>query len=138
MGRRKAREISFKCIYKLAYGQAVMESKDTAIFNITEESDEEVTGEDKIFIADLIQGISQNLEKIDELILSKLKNWSIDRIFKVDLAILRMSVYELEYTPVPFKVAINEAIEIVKKYGDDKSASFVNGVLREIISGREK
>jgi len=137
MGRRKAREISFKCIYKLAYGQAVMENKDTAIFNITEDNDEEVTGEDKIFIADLIEGISTNLENIDSLILSKLKNWTIDRIFKVDLAILRMAVYELEYTDVPFKVAINESIEIVKKYGDEKSPSFVNGVLREIVADRE-
>lgn len=138
MGRRKAREITFKCIYKLAYGQAVMESKDTAIFNITEEIDEEITGDDKIFIADLIAGISTNLEKIDFLILSKLKNWTKDRIFKVDLAVLRMAVYELGFTEVPFKVAINESLEIVKKYGDDNSPSFVNGVLREIVSGREK
>lgn len=138
MGRRKAREITFKCIYKLAYGQAVMESKDTEIFNITEDNDEEITGEDKIFIADLIAGISANLENIDVLILSKLKNWTKERIFKVDLAVLRMAVYELVYTDVPFKVAINESIEIVKKYGDDNSPSFVNGVLREIVSDREK
>ncbi len=138
MGRRKAREISFKCIYKLAYGQTVMENKDTAIFNITEDSDEEVTGEDKIFIAELIAGICSNLEAIDSLILSKLKNWTKERIFKVDLAILRMAAYEIKYTEVPFKVAINESIEIIKKYGDEKSVSFVNGVLREIVSDEEK
>lgn len=138
MGRRKAREITFKCIYKLGYGQPVTEGKDTEIFNITDDIDEEITGADKTFITDLIEGITDNLEKIDNNILSKLKNWTKERIFKVDLAVLRMAVYELDFTDVPFKVAINEALEIVKKYGNDKSSSFVNGVLREIVAGREK
>ena len=72
------------------------------------------------------------MNKIDEQILSKLKNWTIARIFKIDLAILRLAIYEIIYTDTPYKVAINEAVELAKKYGNDESYTFVNGVLREI------
>lgn len=83
-------------------------------------------------------GIKENEEKIDNMILAKLKNWSIERIFKIDLAILRLAVYELNFMDaIPPKVAINEAVELAKKYGNDASSNFVNGVLREIIKDRE-
>ena len=72
------------------------------------------------------------------MILAKLKNWSIERIFKIDLAILRLAVYEIHFMDnIPPKVAVNEAVELAKKYGNDASSNFVNGVLREIIKDRE-
>ena len=72
------------------------------------------------------------------MILAKLKNWSIERIFKIDLAILRLAVYEINFMEgIPQKVAVNEAVELAKKYGNDTSSNFVNGVLREIIKDRE-
>ena len=72
------------------------------------------------------------------MILAKLKTWSIERIFKIDLAILRIADYEINFMDgVPVKVAVNEAVELAKKYGNDASSNFVNGVLREIIKDKE-
>ena len=77
-------------------------------------------------------------EDIDKMILSKLKNWTIDRIFKIDLAILRLAIYEIMYfEDMPVKVAANEAVELAKKYGNDSSQNFVNGVIREVIKEKE-
>ena len=79
-----------------------------------------------------------NSDKIDSMILAKLKNWSIERIFKIDLAILRLAVCEIMFMEgIPPKVAVNEAVELAKRYGNDASSNFVNGVLREIIKDRE-
>ena len=60
-------------------------------------------------------------------------DWRIERISKVNLAILKLAIYELKYTEVPFKVVINEAVELAKKYGEDASKNFVNGVLASVI-----
>ena len=132
MSRRKVRDMAFKYIYAMSYGK-----KDTqnVIDSILESYEEEITmleGEDKEFFDFLTTGVEQNLEEIDKSILSKLKNWTISRIFKIDLAVLRLAIYEVLYTEVPYKVAINEAVELAKKYGNDESYTFVNGVLREI------
>ena len=86
----------------------------------------------------LLCGISEHEKEIDDMILAKLKNWSIERIIKIDLAILRLAVYEIAFTEgIPPKVAVNEAVELAKKYGNDASSNFVNGVLREILKDRE-
>ncbi len=59
--------------------------------------------------------------------------WKLSRISKMDLSILKLAIYEIKYSDVPFKVAINEAVELAKKYGEDKSKNFVNGVLASIV-----
>lgn len=132
MSRRKVRDMAFKYIYAMSYGKSDTQN---VIDSILESYEEEITmleGEDKEFFDFLTTGVEQNLEEIDKSILSKLKNWTISRIFKIDLAVLRLAIYEVLYTEVPYKVAINEAVELAKKYGNDESYTFVNGVLREI------
>lgn len=132
MSRRKVRDMAFKYIYAMSYGKSDTQN---VIDSILESYEEEITmleGEDKEFFDFLTTGVEQNLEEIDKSILSKLKNWTISRIFKIDLAVLRLAIYEVLYTDVPYKVAINEAVELAKKYGNDESYTFVNGVLREI------
>ena len=82
----------------------------------------------------LLCGIKNNQQKIDEDIKTNLKeNWKIGRISKVNLSILKLAIYEIKYTQVPFKVAINEAVELAKKYGDENSKTFVNGILASIV-----
>ena len=61
------------------------------------------------------------------------KEWKIDRIAKIDLAILKLAIYEIKYKDIPFKVVINEAVELAKKYGEDSSKNFVNGVLASVV-----
>jgi len=81
------------------------------------------------FALDLVKGVDANLAKIDKAIEAHSQNWKIERIAMVELSILRLSLYEMMFTDIPVKAAINEAIELSKTFGDDKSRSFVNGIL---------
>lgn len=132
MSRRKVRDMAFKYIYAMSYGKSDTQNVIDSILESYEEELVALEGEDKEFFERLTTGVEENLEAIDESILSKLKNWTISRIFKIDLAVLRLAIYEVLYTETPYKVAINEAVELAKKYGNDESYTFVNGVLREI------
>lgn len=137
MSRRKARDITFKYIYSTLYGES--EVSDVIESIITADADElqSLEKEEKAYLDKVSNGIKEKEQQIDEMILSKLKNWTIERIFKIDLAILRLAIYEIMYyEDMPPKVAVNEAVELAKKYGNDVSSNFVNGVLREIIKDK--
>jgi len=92
--------------------------------------------DNRIFFEDLVRGIAARMPELDELIKKYLKNWKVDRLEKVDLALLRVSIFEmLFYTgkdPAESTVVINEAVEIAKKFGTPKSASFINAVLDNV------
>jgi len=88
----------------------------------------------KEFATDLIGVISDHIEEIDSVIPKYLKNWKFDRILSIDRCLLRMGAGELFYKEdIPYKVTIHEAIELAKKFGDEKSGGFVNGVLDNIV-----
>ncbi len=94
------------------------------------------------FAAELVRGVRENLEDIDGIIQAHSTNWKLTRMAAVDKNILRMAVFELRSRPdIPTKVAINEAVEIAKKYGSSDSGAFVNGILdniaQEIRKGRD-
>lgn len=134
MGRKKARDNAFKCIYQLGF-ENCNELEDILRYCYEENQNDE---EEKEYIASVINGVKENLEKIDDIILSKLKNWSIQRIAKVDLAILRLAIYEIMYRDdIPVKVSANEAVELAKNYGNSDSKSFVNGVLAKVIDNKK-
>ena len=87
------------------------------------------------FIKSEIKGIIENKGAVDEAINKYAEGWEINRIAKVDLAILRLAVYEILYSDdVPNKVAVNEAVELAKSFSSDKSPSFINGVLGKVIN----
>lgn len=137
MSRRKARDITFKYIYSTLYGESEMCDILESIITADAEQIENLQGEEKTYFDKVVTGLKEKEQQIDERILSKLKNWTIERIFKIDLAILRLAVYEIMYyEDMPPKVAVNEAVELAKKYGNDASSNFVNGVLREIIKDK--
>jgi len=97
---------------------------------------EEFSDQIKDFSGSLVRGICQNLSSIDNIISKYADNWDIKRMAVIDKNILRMGTYELLYREeIPYKVSINEAIELAKKYGDFDSGKFVNGILDKI---REK
>ncbi len=82
------------------------------------------------FALELIQGVFVNKDKLDDIIASVAKNWKIYRIAKIELTILRLAIYELLWrADIPTKVAINEGIELSKRYGDVNSRRFINGIL---------
>ncbi len=137
MSRRKARDITFKYVYSTLYGESELEDTLESIITADSEEIESLDGEEKSYFNKVSIGIKEHEEEIDKKILSKLKNWTIERIFKIDLAILRLAVFEIMYfEDMPPKVAVNEAVELAKKYGNDASSNFVNGVLREIIKDK--
>lgn len=133
MSRHKAREIAFKYIYQIAYGQPLIVEED-GFWDLALEEDENIGEAEKSFIEKIVTGVKTNIEEIDKIIFSKISGRSMDRVFKIDLAILRIAVYELLYNKdLSYKVVVNEAVEIAKKYGKDNSHSFINGILREVI-----
>jgi N utilization substance protein B len=101
-----------------------------------EEEESKTNYESLDFAADLVKGVTEKLGPIDELLTAKSKNWSLVRMARVDLCILRIAIFELLYrSDIPKNVTINEAIEVAKKFGTEDSPSFVNGILDEIATG---
>lgn len=91
------------------------------------------SGSARKFASGLLDGILTSRERLDAMISEKSTNWSIARMSKIDLCIIRLAAYELIFREdIPFSVTINEAIEIAKKYGSEESPAFVNGILDEI------
>lgn len=132
MGRKKARDNAFKCIYQLSFN---CNSLGNILSNCYIENENE--DDEKEYIEKVVNGVKENIENIDKIILSKLKNWTIDRIAKIDLAILRLAIYEINYLDdVPVKVSANEAVELAKLYGNNTSKSFVNGVIAKVIEDK--
>lgn len=133
MNRRKVREIAFKAIYALNFGNEDIDKNLESILTTYEEDISALEGENLEFFNSLVEGVKTNLEEIEKEISSYLKSWSKDRIFRIDYAILSLAIYELKYTNISYKIAINEAVELAKIYGTDNSAQFVNGVLAQIV-----
>ena len=100
-----------------------------------EEPTLEVNSKAYAFASELVNGVIAHLSEIDARISEKSKHWSMSRMARVDLNILRLAVFELLFrTDIPKNVTMNEAIEVAKKFGSEDSASFVNGILDEIAS----
>lgn len=131
MNRSQSREEAFKLLYSLQLIEDVSVEEQIEIF-LTEEKIED---KDAIrYIQELILGINENNEKIENDIKNNIKeDWSISRISKIDLTLLKLGIYEILYSKLPYKVVINEVVELAKKYGDDTSKGFVNGVLASIV-----
>lgn len=131
MNRTTIREQTFKLIYSLEIQK--QENLEEAI-ELYEESNQITEQKAKTYITDAIFGIQKNKDEIIHQIEKNLKSdWKLERISKIDLAILKLAIYELKYTDIPFKVVINEAVELAKKYGEDSSKNFVNGILASVV-----
>lgn len=101
--------------------------------------DEEISGDVRDFAEQLVRGVVEHLEKIDATIEQAAANWTLQRMARVDLALLRLGTYELLYCDdIPVSVSINEAIEIGKRFGTKETPGFVNGILDKISKGRPK
>ena len=136
MNRTAIREQTFKLLYSLEIQK--QENLEEAI-ELYEESNEITDEKAKVYIKDAIFGIQQHKDEIIKQIEKNLKSdWKINRISKMDLAVLKLAIYELKYTDIPFKVVINVAVELAKKYGEDSSKNFVNGILASIVKEENK
>lgn len=133
MGRRASREVVMKLLYQL---ELQKEDRQEQIDLVLEQ--ENLSNNDEKYVKDVIDGVYNNISDIDSLIEKGLKGWTLDRISKVELAILRIALYEMKYREdIPIRVSFNEAIELTKKYSGQDKAPFVNGLLGRYISNDE-
>lgn len=133
MGRRLARELALKVLYRYEEGDADLPGAVQSVLEAKKYQEN-----DKEFSRSLIEKTIENLDVIDKEIVQVLENWEYDRISLVDKIILRMGTCELIYfKEIPSQISINEAIEIGKKYGGSDSGRFINGVLDAIRKSHE-
>ena len=132
LNRRESREVVFGMVHELDY------NREYDIAEIYENAITEREIEENEYIKSTFFGVADKLSEIDSLIAEKSEGWNLDRISKVSRAAMRLCIYEIKWTEVPFNIAINEAIEIVKKYDDVKAKGFVNGILNAIAKDIEK
>lgn len=126
MDRSLAREIAMKMLYAVSLGGG--ETMD----EVLEQSElaDTLSGSDKTFLENLVAGVTDRQEELDAVIGKYAQGWALNRLGKVDLTILRMAVYELMHMPeIPVGATINEAVELAKRYAEDKSSGFINGIL---------
>ena len=131
MKRSAIRELTFRLIYSLEIQKTDdLEEQVELYLQCNEVEDDEV----KEYIKDAVTGIKEHIVEIQGLIEKNLKaDWKIDRISKIDLSLLKLAIYEIKYKEIPYKVAINESLELAKKYGEDTSKNFINGILASVV-----
>ncbi len=128
MGRRELREQIFKLLFRVEFNTMEEMPEQCAMF--FEDQDNQTAKRDEGYIKAKFEQILDKLEDIDNMLNERATGWRTDRMGKVDLTILRLAVYEISFDEeVPTGVAINEAVELAKKFGQDGSSSFINGVL---------
>ena len=135
MSRKTAREVAFKVIFASNFQSEELNPEEIMVALKKEtENLEDITNEDMVYIKDIVHGVHENVSKLDEDIKKHLKGWTMERICKTDLAILRLAIYEILYREdIPYKVSVNEAVELAKSFSEENSPSFVNGVLAKVI-----
>lgn len=127
MNRTEAREWVVKMLYQYDVSRLPI----SKIFeNFYKEND---PGEQKEYIENTVIGAIEHLEEIDKEIERYSQNWALNRMPKIDLAILRCSIYEMQYGNIPVNISINEAVEIAKKYSTEDSPAFINGLLGAFV-----
>ncbi len=130
MNISKMREYAFKLIYEFEI-QKDFSSEAIELYLENEEIEDK---DARKYIRKIANGVKENETEIIDIISKKLKpQWQIERISKINIALLKIAIYEMKYLDVPYKVEINEVIELAKVYGDDNSAPFINGVLANVV-----
>lgn len=128
MSRRELREHIFKLLFRVEFNTAEDMPEQLALY--FEEEENQADAQDTKYITEKYEAILSKIEEIDAMLNEEAECWTTDRMGKVDLTLLRLAVYEIKYDDdVPAGVAINEAVELAKKFGQDASGSFVNGIL---------
>lgn len=134
MNRKLSREKTMELLFSMTLSKESVEEVVETFIDNYESNLKEI---DLTYLKQTLAGVENNKEAIDEVISANLHNWKIDRISKINLTILRLAAYELLYNEeVPKNVAINEALELTRRYSDEKSVSFINGVLDKIGSNK--
>lgn len=130
MSRIKARETCFKLIFEYEF---LKQKNEITLDEFL--SSQDIEENDKTYVVEIYDGVLSKEPELDEKISKYLKGYTLERIFKVDLAILKLAIYEIDYLGEKPSIVINEAVELAKKYSTDNSYKFINGVLASIVKG---
>lgn len=123
--RAQARELAFTLIFERLFVKEA--SYDEEFFALLKKD------EDREFANSIIKAFEENRENLSNLISNKLVGYELDRVYKIDLALLYTACSEIMYIKTPYQVVVNEIVELAKKYSTEKSSRFVNGVLSSIL-----
>ena len=133
MQRSLMRELAFKLIYETEMQKQLDPNQLEIFFENNEIEEEDV----KFYLRDIRIGVEGNKEEIENLIIKNLKNnWSLERVSKINLSLIKIAIYEMLYKNLPYKVAINEVVELAKKYSDEAAPQFINGILASVVKER--
>lgn len=134
MQRSEMRELAFKLIYETEM-QKQLDSNQLEIFFENNEIEDEQA---KVYLTNIRIGIEKNEEEINGLISKYLKEkWTLERISKVNLSLIKIAIFEMLFKDVPFRVVINEVVELAKKYSDEMAPQFINGILASIVKEKK-
>lgn len=134
MQRSVMRELAFKLIYSVEVQKDNAEEQ-VDLFIESNNVENEIAIN---YLKDVVKGLKDNNEEIEKLISDNLKeNWSINRISKINVSLIKIAIYEMLYKNVPYKVAINEVVELAKKYADDSAPVFINGILASVVKQKK-
>lgn len=134
MNRRSLREQVFKLLFRVEFNPTEELEEQCRLF--LEHEEVAMSAQDEDFIRNRFASIREKLKEIDALINQKTKGWTTERMGKVDLTIIRLAVFEMKFDGLPEGVAINEAVELARKFGQEESPGFVNGVLARLAETR--
>ncbi len=126
MARNEAREAAMQLIFEQLFG---VDGDTQSLAELIDYTPDE---KDREYIDSMVSGVYEHAQELDEQIAGCLRGWTLDRLSRVDRAVLRLAVYEMCYTDLPIAVAINEAVELTRKFSSEESCPFVNGVLGTI------
>ena len=130
MQRSAMRELAFKLVYEIEVQKQLAEEQLEIFIENNEITDKNVID----YLKDIKDGIEKKSEEINGLIVRNLKdNWSLNRISKINLSLIKLAIYEMLYKELPYKVAINEVVELAKKYADESAPVFINGILASVV-----
>ncbi len=133
MNRSELRESVFKLLFRVEFNEPEDMPQQKALF--FEDDEVSFSEKDKAYISEKFEAVKAAIPELDEALFAKAEGWKGGRIGKVELTVFRLAIYEmLKDDSVPVGVAINEAVELAKKYGQDHSGSFVNGVLAKFVT----
>ena len=139
MSRRTEREAVFKLIFRREFNSEEEMKDQLAYFFKDNEESGKLSDDEQKKVEERYDLVSSHMEEIDQIITSHAEGWNISRMGKVELAIIRLAVFELRFDEdIPDLVAIDEAVELAKKFGGDQAPSFINGVLARIVKISEE
>ncbi|MBR1477076.1 MAG: transcription antitermination factor NusB [Lachnospiraceae bacterium] len=137
MGRHELRERIFKLLFRIEFNDISDMPEQVRLF--FQDDDNEMSEKNAEYVEKKYEAVLAKKAELDKLISENMEKWDITRIGKVELSIMRLGVYEILFDDdIPVNVAMDEAIELAKEYGQDNSGAFVNAVLSKIAKGNEK